>query len=463
MAAGRKKCGKTAICCTATSPCRHYYLAAPLFAHSFLLLDPVMRLTLRTLLAYLDDTLEPQDVEDLRRKLSESGRATELVQRIRSTLASQKLASPSPQAVGPVEEANVISEYLDSTLPSEQVAEIERACLESDPHLAEAAACHQILTLVLGRKADVSPELRQRIYQLPEKNVEEIAAAAGSFSSVSIPDELAIGSGQDAILTSEADSAMRTGKPVQPVGKGDSGVSDAPTRIRQTAVGEAGSAKQKEAIAGSKPRGGHGAAAIYGGRIRTSRIAPWIVSLALAAVLLFALTRIFSPLLTDDLMTSSGVDPALGVDGGGDIDSQAPPVNGEIPDESTRSTAEPANAELVPAGESQPDEGDDSLDSDAPPLPEALPAPEAIPAPEPSTTVDDLAPPSVTVMPKSDARESTGAAGDSLQAPATVRPGETTAAQPEAAQPDAPEMTAEFDAPVGPPIPDAGESNDDDA
>jgi hypothetical protein len=403
-------------------------------------LDHVMRLTLRTLLAYLDNTLDPQDADDLRQKLSESGRATELVQRIRNTLASRDLASPSPQAVGPVEEANVISEYLDSTLPSEQVAEIERACQESDLHLAEAAACHQILTLVLGRKAEVSPELRQRIYQLPEKNVEEIAAAAGSFSSVSIPDELAIGSGQDAILTSEADSATRTGRPVQPVGKGDSGVSDAPTRIRQTAVGEDGAAKDKSAIAGSKPRGSHGAAAIYGGRIRTSRIAPWLLSLALAAVLLFLLTRIFSPLLTDDRLTSSGVDPALGVDSGGDVASQTPLVNGEIPDESSQPTTESGNTELVPVGEAQPDDGDDSLDSDAPPLPEASPLPEALPAPEPSTTVEDLAP-AVTVTPKSDSPESVETAADK-------------------SQPGAPEMATELAAPVGSPSADAEKSSD---
>ena len=48
------------------------------------------------------------------------------------------MAAPSPDAVGPIADANAISEYLDSTLSAEQIAEIERACLESDPHLAEA-------------------------------------------------------------------------------------------------------------------------------------------------------------------------------------------------------------------------------------------------------------------------------------------------------------------------------------
>jgi len=146
-----------------------------------------MRLTLRTLLAYLDQTLEPQDAENLKSKLVESGFATQLVQRIESVMRNGQLSAPSPEAVGPVEDANAISEYLDSTLPVEQVAEIERACLESDPHLAEAAACHQVLTIVLKKSAEIPQELRQRIYDLPDRQLQDIAAA-GSFSGVSLPD-----------------------------------------------------------------------------------------------------------------------------------------------------------------------------------------------------------------------------------------------------------------------------------
>ena len=142
-----------------------------------------MRLTLRTLLAYLDNTLDPNDAESLRVKVAESGFAGQLVQRIRTNLAKTNLSAPAPDAVGPVEEANVISEYLDSTLSAEQISEIERACLESDQQLAEAAACHQILTMVLGKTAEVSPELRQRIYSLPDRDIADLATA-GSFSSV---------------------------------------------------------------------------------------------------------------------------------------------------------------------------------------------------------------------------------------------------------------------------------------
>ena len=55
-------------------------------------------------------------------------------------------------------------------------------CLESDKHLCEVAACHQILAIVLGKPADVAIELRERIYALgdPEKAAVHVPGAAAA-------------------------------------------------------------------------------------------------------------------------------------------------------------------------------------------------------------------------------------------------------------------------------------------
>jgi hypothetical protein len=125
-----------------------------------------MRLTLRTLLAYLDDVLEPAQTKELGEKIAESSVATALVNRMREVMRRRRLSAPAVQGAGAGIDANRVGEYLDNTLSPEAVADIERVCLESDVHLAEVAACHQILTLVLGEPVDVPLESRERMYAL---------------------------------------------------------------------------------------------------------------------------------------------------------------------------------------------------------------------------------------------------------------------------------------------------------
>ncbi len=258
-----------------------------------------MRLTLRTLLAYLDNTLDPQDAELLKSKLAESGFATQMVQRIRGLLTQADLPAPSPLARGPVEEANVICEYLDSTLPVEQVAEVERACLDSDPHLAEAAACHQILTMVLENPASVPVVLRDRIYQLPGEQ-RSIGNKTGSFSALAIPEPVnSFDAPSSQVLSSEVPPPPPQ-EPVRPVGVEDSGVMAAPARLRQRELADDQAAKKGPAIAGSRPVNSQSHSSVYGGHIRSSRITPWLVTLGLTAALLYALTQIFQPLMDSD-------------------------------------------------------------------------------------------------------------------------------------------------------------------
>ena len=127
-----------------------------------------MRLTLRTLLAYLDQILDEEDAKELETKIQESEVATQLVQRIRKSLKQRNANALSLVAEGLGNDANSVAEYLDNTLSADQIPDFERLCLESDDHLAELSSCHQILTLVLGEPADVPIDLKQRIYQLKE-------------------------------------------------------------------------------------------------------------------------------------------------------------------------------------------------------------------------------------------------------------------------------------------------------
>src|SRR6478752_7464081 len=138
-----------------------------------------MRLTLRTMLAYLDEVLEPADAEALRLKIEESDFASGLVDRIQGVLKKLRIDAPRLDGKGMGNDANTVAEYLDSALTQDRVAEFERGCLESDKHLSEVASCHQILTLVLGKAADVPPEMRQRIYALGDPAQAAAHTAAG--------------------------------------------------------------------------------------------------------------------------------------------------------------------------------------------------------------------------------------------------------------------------------------------
>jgi hypothetical protein len=123
-------------------------------------------LTLRTLLAYLDDTLEPAETRLIGQKVAESPAAQELIARIKEVVRRRRLSTPPVTGPGDKADANTIAEYIDNVLPPEQLAEVEELCLGSDVHLAEIAACHQILTVVLSEPVLVPPTAKRRMYGL---------------------------------------------------------------------------------------------------------------------------------------------------------------------------------------------------------------------------------------------------------------------------------------------------------
>jgi len=128
---------------------------------------PNIRLTLRTLLAYLDDTLEPAQALVIGQKLNESKPAQDLADRIRKVTRKRGLSVPSAaEGQGTSSDPNTVAAYLSDALTSEQLAEFEQICLESDVHLAEVAASHQILTLVMSEQMRIPPTAYKRMYEL---------------------------------------------------------------------------------------------------------------------------------------------------------------------------------------------------------------------------------------------------------------------------------------------------------
>ena len=139
-----------------------------------------MRLTLRTLLAYLDDVLEPADTKVIGQKIQESPMAQLLVSRVREVMRQRRLTAPEVHGPEMGIDPNIIAKYLDNTLQPEQYADIERVLLASNELLAEAAACHQVLTLDLPV---VALATRERLYALGPVDTD---------SQLSVPEETAV-------------------------------------------------------------------------------------------------------------------------------------------------------------------------------------------------------------------------------------------------------------------------------
>ncbi|MGI9177380.1 MAG: hypothetical protein ACR2IT_05930, partial [Pirellulales bacterium] len=151
-----------------------------------------MRLTVRTLLAWIDGVLAPEDQRDLGEKVAASGVAPQLVARTKAVVEHAALAAASPEGRGLADDPNTAAEFLDNVLANDRLEAFERVCVESDIHLAEVAACHRLLAEIARDPRVVAvPGSRERkrlldvlTKQLPSGRggfeISDAARAAGS-------------------------------------------------------------------------------------------------------------------------------------------------------------------------------------------------------------------------------------------------------------------------------------------
>ena len=112
-----------------------------------------MRLTLRTLLACLDRVLPAAEQRELEAKVAATGAARQLVERLQRVVAEAAIPAPRLDGRGLAADANSVAEYLDNCLEPDRLEAFERMCIESDAHLAEVAACHDMLATLAREPA----------------------------------------------------------------------------------------------------------------------------------------------------------------------------------------------------------------------------------------------------------------------------------------------------------------------
>ena len=125
-----------------------------------------MRLTLRTLLAYLDDMLEPQKARELGDRINRSPEAAGLTSRIKNVLRRRRIGAPTVDESDGRPSANTVAAYIDNTLDSAAVESFELTAMDDDVVLAEVAAAHQILSIVMAEPVEVDSDLRLKMYGL---------------------------------------------------------------------------------------------------------------------------------------------------------------------------------------------------------------------------------------------------------------------------------------------------------
>ena len=138
-----------------------------------------MRLTLRTLLAYLNQSnLNLRAVERIEAKVRESPTATKLIAELRRITADPDVAALAPDNAEGLKDANWVAEYLDNTLAESTVESFEKQAFESTQLLSEIAGCHEILSAICRNETTVAPAaLRQRAYEIGRATLDQSSLA----------------------------------------------------------------------------------------------------------------------------------------------------------------------------------------------------------------------------------------------------------------------------------------------
>ena len=130
------------------------------------------------------------------------------MERIKKVTRRRGLATPdSDDTDDETADPNTVAEYLDNALDSATLKQVEETCLESDVHLAEVAACHQILTLVLTEPVRVPPRAHRRMYDL----VPAPASVPDRQPSTTLPVGGGVRLAPEAIEMDDADAALLLG------------------------------------------------------------------------------------------------------------------------------------------------------------------------------------------------------------------------------------------------------------
>ena len=146
-----------------------------------------MRLTVRTLLAWLDHVLPPDEHRELDAKVEGSAAAHQLVERIGRVVKQPNLVPPRLDGRGLATEPNSVAEYLDNCLEHDRLEAFERICIESDAHLAEVAACHEILATLARDPAATAPldaAGRRRLLAAMQHQSAQVAADGARAAAV---------------------------------------------------------------------------------------------------------------------------------------------------------------------------------------------------------------------------------------------------------------------------------------